>query len=494
VSSGMKPPDECISDYSKALLGAITRAFCNKMSLQEYTEACFSCLVNNSKNIPASFIHIDVAHLVHMVCRWKCLQGRKPIKDFYVRAIGLLIQSEYFDFFDSILRSILILALAETDGYDHDVRQETPAETARIFLENLISGIKNIDNVDAEKYKGISNESEFYFDSEKNEQNFLETPFLTTWLQSVERDSIQESAVIGNRLNAYYCPELKRPLLNICKEFSLWSGVMVKNFKCSNKIGSSARIEGYFADLKSIVIDKRKPRLRLDKFVVTHLRAIRGFMKIAKSVTKINEFQSLDFNEGDDNGSTIRTRELNHPLTVNHKEYPLDKNKKEVNKYVSLQTESDTNETEDDNLIWKPITKNAINDTTGNSELQPDTNEFKKIEIGLDTKMINNTKTKISEKNTLHLESDEFETDDDDFIWKPKIKDLMSDTTDESEEDVQIDTDGLKKIENSSGTKTINDIKGKSSETNDLQLKLDNIANYDNDLIFKPKIKNTTTT
>lgn len=95
--------------------------------------------------------------------------------------------------------------------------------------------------------------------------------FLITWLNSVERDTIQESAVIGHRLNAYYCPELKRPLLNICKEFPLWSVVIVIHFKCPNKIGSSARIEGYFADLKSTVIDKRKPRLRLDKFVVTHL-------------------------------------------------------------------------------------------------------------------------------------------------------------------------------------------------------------------------------
>lgn len=31
VFSGMKPADECISDYSKALLGAIIRTFCSKM-------------------------------------------------------------------------------------------------------------------------------------------------------------------------------------------------------------------------------------------------------------------------------------------------------------------------------------------------------------------------------------------------------------------------------------------------------------------------------
>lgn len=135
VTSGMKPPDECISDYSKALLGAITRAFCNKMSLKEYSEACFAFLTNKTTDLPTSFIRIDIAHFIHMVCRWKSLQKRKQIKDFYVQSICLLIKSENIDQFDCILRNILILAIAEKDGYD-DTNQETPAETARIFLED----------------------------------------------------------------------------------------------------------------------------------------------------------------------------------------------------------------------------------------------------------------------------------------------------------------------------------------------------------------------
>jgi len=86
------------------------------------------------------------------------------------------------------LRSLLILALDETDGYDDDAKQETLSKTVRIFLENVISGVKNNDNVDAEKYKGISNDSAFYFDSEQNEQITLNTSLLTSWLYSVERD------------------------------------------------------------------------------------------------------------------------------------------------------------------------------------------------------------------------------------------------------------------------------------------------------------------
>lgn len=40
---------------------------------------------------------------------------------------------------------------------------------------------------------------------------------------------------------------------------------MVKDFKSPNKIGPSSRIEGYFSDLKSTIIDKRKPRLRVEQ-------------------------------------------------------------------------------------------------------------------------------------------------------------------------------------------------------------------------------------
>lgn len=66
----MKYPDECISDYSKALLGAITRAFCNGKSLHEYSETCFRIV--NKYSVPTTvscFIRIDVAHMVHIICR-----------------------------------------------------------------------------------------------------------------------------------------------------------------------------------------------------------------------------------------------------------------------------------------------------------------------------------------------------------------------------------------------------------------------------------------
>lgn len=69
------------------------------------------------------------------------------------------------------------------------------------------------------------------------------------WIQNIKEISSDKAIIVGNRLYAYHCPDLVKPLLRICNEFPLWSGVMVDYISSPNKIGSSARIEGYFSDL-----------------------------------------------------------------------------------------------------------------------------------------------------------------------------------------------------------------------------------------------------
>lgn len=83
-----------VYDYSKALLSAITRSFCNRKSLKEYNSMCFDFLTSKNSLLPECYARVDVAHIIHMLCRWKCLSTRKSIKDFYVRCISLLIKSE----------------------------------------------------------------------------------------------------------------------------------------------------------------------------------------------------------------------------------------------------------------------------------------------------------------------------------------------------------------------------------------------------------------
>lgn len=160
------------------------------MSLKDYSEACYSYLMKNTTNLPMSYIRIDVAHLVHMVCNWKCLKGRRQIKDFYMRSVGLLIRSESFEHFDCIIRNILILAMAETDGHDN-INEKTPSETSRIFLENLISGTNITDRSAGKYYKGIQEEDVFYFDPEDNLVNVKKGSPIDTWLNMMLNKNLQ---------------------------------------------------------------------------------------------------------------------------------------------------------------------------------------------------------------------------------------------------------------------------------------------------------------
>lgn len=259
------------------------------MIFEEFSESCFLCLINKESNVPPCFIRIDVAHMIHMICMWKCLQGRKQIKDFYVRSIGLLIKSESLEYYDCILRNILILATAESYG-TNTFENETPAERARIFLEDLISGIDNI-KIHVDDSKEIQILTDFHCNPEKEPQDNTHNSELKKWINNINDNVILEAAVEGNKLNPNYCKDLVKPLISICKEFPLWSAVMVKIFRSPNIVGSSARIEGYFAELKSTIIDKSKPRMRVDKFIVTHLRAIRRSMKLTGSFIKHNNYE-----------------------------------------------------------------------------------------------------------------------------------------------------------------------------------------------------------
>lgn len=213
--------------------------------------------LTEDKNIlPDCYVRVDVAHMVHMICRWKCLAVRKPVKDFYVRCIGLLIKTYNVEEFKKILEMVITAACAETDGVDKN-KLSTPAENARQNLINCISyGATEFMSAELGEYKGI-NDGEFFHDVEIDITNKQLTPMIQSWTSNIKTTAIEHSKVIGDRFNAQYCPDLVKPLLRICNEFPLWSAVMVPHFGSPNQTATSARIEGYFSTLKSSIITKK---------------------------------------------------------------------------------------------------------------------------------------------------------------------------------------------------------------------------------------------
>ncbi|CAI6352652.1 unnamed protein product [Macrosiphum euphorbiae] len=72
---GVKAPQETVCDFSMALLGGITKAFCDGMALHAYVDTCLVILkgrTNTHHNMLKCYGRIDIAHLIKLVCRWKC--------------------------------------------------------------------------------------------------------------------------------------------------------------------------------------------------------------------------------------------------------------------------------------------------------------------------------------------------------------------------------------------------------------------------------------
>lgn len=106
---------------------------------------------------------------------------------------------------------------------------------------------------------------------------------LDNFFQAIEFEIRIHSSVEGDRLNAYYVPDVQVPLMKICKKFPMWTNLMVGFFKSPYLTATSAAIEGEFSQLKNSILRHESRPLSVDRFVVTHLRSIENMMKIARS-------------------------------------------------------------------------------------------------------------------------------------------------------------------------------------------------------------------
>lgn len=148
---GVRSPNEVVCDYSKAIFGAASRAFCNGSSLSTYIENCFMTLLGHEERLPCCFIRIDVAHVIKIFCRLKCLTGvrNKKLKEFYVRALRLLLPADTLIEFSTNLEAILIVVLSETDGsIDKNSSNKTLAEKSREMILHKIKGLPELSDID----------------------------------------------------------------------------------------------------------------------------------------------------------------------------------------------------------------------------------------------------------------------------------------------------------------------------------------------------------
>lgn len=143
IKSGAKLLHEIVCN-SYALIGAITFSFC-QISRTRYCDICLRVLQKKETSTPTVFIRLDIAHFIKMICRWKCL-GKGRIKEFFVRSLIILVESETLEQFEDTFVEIIVIASFETYGLKCSTLVPAPAELFRCHMINLIKDTNFINN------------------------------------------------------------------------------------------------------------------------------------------------------------------------------------------------------------------------------------------------------------------------------------------------------------------------------------------------------------
>ena len=118
--AGAAVPKEVVCDFSLALLGGVVKAFTLQPDLKTYIDQCFGVLMGKEySTLPPCFVRVDVAHCIKIISRWDCLRKKgNRVREFYLRAMAQLLQSVTMDQAKELIRSIVVVALSESEGSD----------------------------------------------------------------------------------------------------------------------------------------------------------------------------------------------------------------------------------------------------------------------------------------------------------------------------------------------------------------------------------------
>jgi len=274
LRSGVPCPKQVVTDYSLALLNAVTLSF-NNTDLRTYINNCMNMLlVPMHKSLITCVIRIDIAHLIKAVCRWPCfVHIPASVKDFFVRCVGILSKCTTINDFSRICTDVLSVAFTSLEDVE-DINNHCYSAQRRLF-EIIKTDIKTCNVTESDllmKFEDYEDDTINTSDSE-----------IDKFLYRIERNSKKEND--GTRPNPYYCPDFGTRLLKLCKHFVLWSAVMSKVnkniafYRNENTVASSARSEEYFREIKCLIFKGAKSN-RIDKFIILHLRSLAGTMKL----------------------------------------------------------------------------------------------------------------------------------------------------------------------------------------------------------------------
>ncbi len=274
---GVPAPKVVVSDFSKALLGACSRAF-TACDLDGYVLKCAKVVSGGPESLaelPETCLRVDIAHFIKIFAQWKGFIGKsKRMKEFYMRCVGQLVQVPW-NRFCSILFHLIRVGSSETQLAEGGLVRES-----KQYLTTLISGTSvDLGAEDSEMRTG--SDTQAFGIVGQGGQKFKDMIGQAT-SGSLSEEVTQE----GEEDNAHFFPEFVEHLITYFPTAPLWSAIMCDYFGHPCKTASSATVENYFNHLKTHVFANVRLPIRADHFLVEHMNSIGGQLKIEMAASE----------------------------------------------------------------------------------------------------------------------------------------------------------------------------------------------------------------
>jgi hypothetical protein len=153
---GAPKPTFAVCDSSRALLNGISLSF-NHQTIKTYIETCFLYAIRSTEYYyrpPVNtYIRLDVAHLMAMIRRWKCIKNMRHtvVRQFFFYCVALMCDCQTIDEFRDVFSLTCTVALHAFQDSKIQIIRNGTVNDARKKLETYIANrnfaFQNEDNV-----------------------------------------------------------------------------------------------------------------------------------------------------------------------------------------------------------------------------------------------------------------------------------------------------------------------------------------------------------
>lgn len=194
------------------------------------------------------------------------------IRQFFLRCICIIYQSDNLAEIEKLLKSVLVVALSEEIG-ENENGGLLCSEVHLQFANNCIKGVTIDDGIPDNEY----------FSHDVDDDDGVSKSW-TEWATIVynQAENIASQSINGTIVNSFYDVEMAQKVKFLMGSLPLWTGIMRQYFKIGDKIATSSSVEAEFSTLKSKIFKGQLP-IRVDKFILQHIQYIKGKLLLSNA-------------------------------------------------------------------------------------------------------------------------------------------------------------------------------------------------------------------